>query len=53
MILSAVYILLGLWILVRKRGDFRHLLRDGFRTPYTELEPEAAAEGPSSQSHTK
>ena len=52
LILSAVYILLGLWILVRKRGDFRHLLRDGFRTPYSELEPEATAEGPS-QSHTK
>jgi cation:H+ antiporter len=43
--LSGVYILLGLWLLVRKFGDFRHLLRDGFRTPYTELEPEAAAEG--------
>jgi cation:H+ antiporter len=53
MVLSAVYLLLGVWILVRKRGDFRHLLRDGFRTPYSELEPEAAAEGPSSQSHTK
>ncbi len=26
-------------------ADFRHLLRDGFRTPYSELEPEAAAEG--------
>jgi cation:H+ antiporter len=45
MVLSGVYILLGLWLLVRKRGDFRHLLRDGFRTPYSELEPQAAAEG--------
>ena len=53
LILSAVYILLGLWILVRKRGDFRHLLRDGFRTPYSELEPEAAAGGPSQSQVTK
>ena len=53
LILSAVYILLGLWILVRKRRDFRHLLRDGFRTPYSELEPEAAAEGPSQSQVTK
>ena len=44
MVLSAVYILLGVWLLVRRHGDFRHLLRDGFRTPYNELEPEAAAE---------
>jgi cation:H+ antiporter len=43
--LSALYILLGLWLLARKYGDFRHMLRDGFRTPYSELEPEAAAEG--------
>jgi cation:H+ antiporter len=42
LVLSAVYILLGAWLLVRKHGDFRHLLRDGFRTPYSELE--AAAE---------
>jgi cation:H+ antiporter len=45
LILSAVYILLGVWLLARKHGDFRHLLRDGFRTPYAELEPEAALEG--------
>jgi cation:H+ antiporter len=51
--LSAVYILLGVWLLVRKRGDFRHLLRDGFRTPYSELEPEAASEGPSQSQVTK
>jgi cation:H+ antiporter len=50
LVLSGVYILLGVWLLVRKRHDFRHLLRDGFRTPYTELEPEAAAEGSSSPS---
>jgi cation:H+ antiporter len=47
LVLSAVYIALGVWLLVRKHGDFRHLLRDGFRTPYSELEPEAAAEGTS------
>ena len=45
LVLSAVYILLGVWLLVRKHGDFRHLLRDGFRTPYSELDPTAAAEG--------
>jgi cation:H+ antiporter len=45
LVLSGIYILLGAWLLVRKHGDFRHLLRDGFRTPYAELEPEAAAEG--------
>jgi cation:H+ antiporter len=50
--LSGVYILLGLWLLVRKHGAFRHLLRDGFRTPYSELEP-AAAEGPSQSQVTK
>jgi cation:H+ antiporter len=44
LVLSAVYILLGVWLLARKHGDFRHLLRDGFRTPYSELEPEATAE---------
>jgi cation:H+ antiporter len=43
LVLSAVYILLGVWLLARRHGDFRHLLRDGFRTPYSELEPEAAA----------
>jgi hypothetical protein len=31
------------FLLARRHGDFRHLLRDGFRTPYGELEPEAAA----------
>jgi cation:H+ antiporter len=51
--LSGVYILLGLWLLARKFGDFRHLLRDGFRTPYAELVPEAAADGPSQSQVTK
>jgi cation:H+ antiporter len=41
--LSGLYIVLGLWLLVRKHGDFRRLVRDGFRTSYDELEPEAAA----------
>ena len=45
LVLSGIYILLGAWLLVRKHGDFRHLVRDGFRTPYAELEPEAAAQG--------
>ena len=53
LVLSGVYILLGLWLLARKYGDFRHLLRDGFRTPYEELEPEAAAGGPSQSQVTK
>jgi cation:H+ antiporter len=53
LVLSAVYLLLGLWLLIRKRGDFRRLLRDGFRTPYEELEPEAAAGGPSQSQVTK
>jgi cation:H+ antiporter len=43
LVLSAVYILLGVFLLARRHGDFRHLLRDGFRTPYSELEPGAAA----------
>ena len=53
LVLSAVYLLLGVWLLFRKRGDFRHLLRDGFRTPYSELEPQAAGEGPSQSQVTK
>ncbi|HVD15177.1 MAG TPA: sodium:proton exchanger [Actinomycetota bacterium] len=42
--LSAVYILIGLWLLARHRGDFRDRFRDGLRVPYSELEPEATAE---------
>ena len=53
LVLSAVYILLGVFLLARRHGDFRHLLRDGFRTPYSELEPEAAAGGPSQSQVTK
>ncbi|MFL6271359.1 MAG: sodium:proton exchanger [Actinomycetes bacterium] len=43
LVLSAVYILLGVFLLARRHGDFRHLLRDGFRTPYSELGPGATA----------
>jgi cation:H+ antiporter len=53
LVLSGVYILLGVWLLVRKHTAFRHMLRDGFRTPYSELEPEAAAEGPPRSQVTK
>ena len=42
--LSAVYILIGLWLLARHRGDFRDRFRDGLRVPYSELEPAATAE---------
>ena len=34
---SAVYLALAAWLLWRNREDMRHLLRDGFRTPYAEL----------------
>jgi cation:H+ antiporter len=53
LVLSGVYLVLGVWLLVRKRGDFLHLLRDGFRTPFAELEPEAAGEGSSQSQVTK
>jgi cation:H+ antiporter len=54
LVLSGIYILLGVWLLVRKHRDFGRLLRDGFRTPYEELEPAAAAaEGPSRPQVTK
>jgi cation:H+ antiporter len=53
LVLSGVYIVLGLWLLLRKRDAFQRLLRDGFRTPYAELEPEAGAEGPPPSQVTK
>ena len=34
---SAIYLALAGWLLWRNRQDMRHLLRDGFRTPYAEL----------------
>ena len=36
--LSAVYLLLGVVLLVRNQGEFRTRLREGFRTPYEQLE---------------
>jgi len=42
--LSAVYLLIGLWLLARHFGAFRDRLRDGLRVPYSELEPEATTE---------
>jgi cation:H+ antiporter len=42
--LSAVYLLIGVWLLARRFGDFRDRLRDGLRVSYSELEPEATAE---------
>jgi cation:H+ antiporter len=42
--LSAVYLLLGVWLLARKFGAFRDRLNDGLRVPYTELEPAATAQ---------
>jgi cation:H+ antiporter len=44
LVLSGIYMLLGLWLIVRKFGDFRDRFRDGLRTPYSELEPEASTE---------
>jgi cation:H+ antiporter len=44
MTLSAVYLLLGLWLMLRNRDAFRDRFRDGLRTPYSELEPEAGDE---------
>jgi cation:H+ antiporter len=41
--LSAVYLLIGVWLLARHLGDMRDRIRDGLRTPYSELEPEATA----------
>ena len=41
--LSAIYLVLGLWLITRKFGDFKDRLRDGLRTPYSELEPEASS----------
>ena len=38
-ILSAIYILLGLWLIIRRFGAFRDRLRDGFLTSYASMEP--------------
>jgi cation:H+ antiporter len=44
LVLSGVYLVLGLWLIARKFRDFRDRFRDGLRTPYSQLEPEAAAD---------
>src|SRR3954464_4607411 len=36
-IVSAVYLVGAMWIFTNRRGELRHLLRDGFRTPYSTL----------------
>ena len=41
---SAMYILFGLILIVRHHRRFAVRLRDGFRTPYSVMEPEAAEE---------
>jgi cation:H+ antiporter len=43
LIVSAAYLAAGAVLMVRNRGELRQRLRDGFRTPYEALEPEAAA----------
>ena len=37
-VVSIAYLVLGAIIIVRSRGDLRRLFRDGFRTPYAELQ---------------
>ena len=41
--LSAIYIVLGLWLIARRFGDFRDRFREGLFTPYSELEPEVSS----------
>jgi cation:H+ antiporter len=41
--LSAIYFVLGLWLIARKFGDFRDRFREGLFTPYSELEPESSS----------
>jgi hypothetical protein len=38
LILSAAYLVAGLYLIVRRLGVWRQRLRDGFRTPYEVLE---------------
>ncbi len=38
---SAVYLTMGVWLIVTHRAEFRALLRDGFRTPYAEMGTDA------------
>jgi cation:H+ antiporter len=41
---GVAYLLLGLWMLARNRGEIRPLLRDGFRAPYANLVERPPAE---------
>jgi cation:H+ antiporter len=43
LVLSAIYLAIGLWLIARKLGDFRDRFRDGLQVPYSELQPEAAS----------
>jgi cation:H+ antiporter len=38
-IISAVYMVFGLWLILHRLGDFRDRLRDGFRTPFELMKP--------------
>jgi cation:H+ antiporter len=38
--IAAAYILIGIWYLSRSPRNFRAILRDGFRTPYNDLQAE-------------
>jgi cation:H+ antiporter len=37
LVTSAIYLVMGVWLLATHRGEARTLLRDGFRTPYAEM----------------
>jgi hypothetical protein len=44
---SLIYLCAGTWLLISHRGEFRSLLRDGFRTPYAEMaEPDDVVAAP-------
>ncbi len=44
---ALIYLGAGTWLLVTHRGEFRSLLRDGFRTPYAEMaEPDDVVPAP-------
>jgi cation:H+ antiporter len=45
LVTSVIYLVAGVALLWRQRGEARRLLRDGFRTPYADLT--VATEGPS------
>jgi cation:H+ antiporter len=39
---AIVYILMGVFLILKDRGPMRRLLKDGFRTPYSQLDDAAA-----------